>query len=244
MKRGIAVLSLCLLGAPVAVGRPNAAAIEAERAQPWMESFQVDVKELTTTGENAYFVLKPGYQLTLVGTESGKPVQLVITVLEETRDVGGVTTRVVEERETTGGVPVEVSRNYFAIHPRTHDVYYFGEDVDTYKHGKLDGHEGGWHHGTGDARFGLMMPGTPAVGLRFYQEHAPRTAMDRAEIVSLTERATTPAGTFDRCLKTKESTPLEMLSTEYKLYAPGIGLIRDGSLQLVAHTYLATKGGE
>jgi hypothetical protein len=105
--------------------------------------------------------------------------------------VAGGETRVVEERETSVGTPVEVSRNYFAISKRTGDVYYFGEDVDTHGHGNLAGHEGGWHHGS-SARYGLMMPGAPAFRVRYYQEQAPGVAMNRAEIVSLTERAVTP----------------------------------------------------
>jgi hypothetical protein len=159
----------------------------------------------------------------------------LITVLDETRNVGDVETRVVEERETSGDTPLEVSRNYFAIDKRTGDVYYFGEDVDTYKHGKVAGHEGGWHHGSDRARFGLAMPGSPALGARYYQEQAPGVAMDRAEVVSLTDRLVTPSGAFEGCLKTKESSPLEPLVKEYKVYAPGIGLIKDGSLLLVSH---------
>jgi hypothetical protein len=158
-----------------------------------------------------------------------------VTVLDETKMVGGIEARVVEERETSGGVLAEVSRNYLAIHKTTHDVYYLGEDVDEYTNGKIAGHGGAWLHGTGDAKFGLLMPGSPVVGLRYYQEVAPKVAMDRAEVVSVSERVTTPAGTFEKCLKTKETTPLES-GTEFKLYAPGIGLISDGELLLVSYT--------
>jgi hypothetical protein len=203
--------------------------------QPWRQTFTVDVKELSTQGESAYFVLKPGYRLTLEGRDAGKAATLVITVLNETRIVGGVETRVVEERETSGGDLIEVSRNYFAIHPPTGDVYYFGEDVDMYKNGKIVNHEGSWQHGRNGATFGLMIPGRPSIGMRFYQELAKGIAMDRAEIVTLTERLTTPAGVFENCLKTKETTPLEPRVTEYKIYAPGVGLIKDGGLQLVSH---------
>jgi hypothetical protein len=35
-------------------------------------------------------------------------------VLDETKTVDGVETRIVEERETVNGKPIEVSRNYFA----------------------------------------------------------------------------------------------------------------------------------
>jgi hypothetical protein len=60
--------------------------------------------------------------------------------------------------------------------------------------------------------------------------------MDRAQIVSVSERVTTPAGTFEKCLKTEETTPLEPGDKEYKLYAPGVGLVRDGPLALVSRS--------
>ena len=199
-------------------------------AQAWQTSFPVDVKTLATEGEAPCFILKPGYQSTFTSA-GGK---LVITVLNETLDVGGVTTRVVEEREFKGADLVEVSRNYFAIDPKTGDVYYFGEDVDAYKKGKVVNHDGSWRHGSNGATFGLMMPGTPAVGMKFYQEQAKGVAMDRAEIVSVTDKLTTPAGAFDRCVKVRETTPLEKFAREYKIYAPGVGLIKDGDLVLTA----------
>jgi hypothetical protein len=203
-------------------------------AQGWLQSFPVKTSELATQGENPYFILKPGYEATF----EGKGSKLVITVLNETLTVGGVDTRIVEEREWKGGQLIEVSRNYFAIHPPTGDVYYFGEDVDNYKNGKVVNHEGSWQHGTKGATFGLMMPGKPSVGMKFYQEQAKGVAMDRAEIVSLTDTLTTPAGTFEHCLKSKETTPLERLASEFKIYAPGVGLVKDGDLALVTHKYV------
>jgi hypothetical protein len=200
--------------------------------QSWQTTFPADVHALATEGESAYFVLKPGFQATFEGPRSGR---LVITVLNETKAVGGVTTRVVEEREWEGNDLVEVSRNYYAIDPASKDVYYFGEDVDTYKKGRVVNHEGSWQHGTKGATFGLMMPGAPAVGMKFYQEQAKGVAMDRAEIVSVTEKAVTRAGSFDRCVKTRETTPLEPLAREYKVYAPGVGLAQDGDLKLVSY---------
>jgi hypothetical protein len=223
------------LGACAAVAA-LASLAPVQTGDPWVSTFPVDVHALATSGENPLFILKPGYRLVLEGRESGKPVRLAITVLDETVDVSGVPTRVVEERETAGGVLVEVSRNFYAIDPRTKDVYYFGEDVDTFEDGHLAGHEGAWRHGSGNARFGLMMPGAPALGQRYYQEYAPGVAMDRAEVVSLSDRLTTPAGAFDRCLRTRETTPLER-GAEYKRYAPGVGLIEDGPLRLVSYGY-------
>lgn len=209
-----------------------AAAVLIWLAQGWLQGFGVKEKTLATEGTNDYFVLKPGFKATFE-SPNGK---LVITVLDETLKVGGVNTRIVEEREWSGVNLVEVSRNYFAIDPGTADVYYFGEDVDVYKKGKVIGHDGSWRHGTKGATFGLMMPGKPVLGMKFYQEQAKGIAMDRAEIVSMTATLNTPAGRFERCVKTLETTPLEKLSREYKVYAPGVGLVQDGEMTLVSWT--------
>jgi hypothetical protein len=196
----------------------------------WTTDFSLDKNELTHTGRNPYFILEAGYSLVL----SDGREQLTITVLDETKTVDGVETRIVEERETKDGKLTEVSRNFFAISKRTNSVYYFGEDVDIYKDGKIANHEGGWLAGVNGAKFGLMMPGLPLLKARFYQEIAPDVAMDRAEIISMNETLKTPAGEFKNCLKTEESTPLET-GKEYKYYAPNIGIIQDGSLKLIKY---------
>lgn len=197
----------------------------------WTTEFAVEKGELSSTGRNPYFILEPGYQSVF---EGGKE-RLVITVLDETKTVDGVETRVIEERETNDGKLVEVSRNYFAISKRTNSVFYFGEDVDMYKAEKIVSHEGAWLAGIKGAKFGLMMPGQVLLKARYYQEIAPQVAMDRAEIVSMSEIVKTSAGEFKNCVRSEETTPLELASKEYKYYAPGIGLVQDGSLKLVKY---------
>jgi len=204
-------------------------------ADGWQDKFDVPAKNFSSTGKNEYFVLQPGFQATFEGKEDGKTARLVITVLDETRTIDGVETRVVEERESLGDEVVEVSRNFFAIDSSTSDVYYFGEDVDEYKHGQVSGHGGSWQAGKNGAKFGLFMPAHPKVGQKFYQELAPRIAMDRTEIVSVSDSVMTPAGKFSNCMKTEETTPLEPDVKEYKLYGPGPGLLVDGNLKLVKY---------
>jgi hypothetical protein len=204
---------------------PQAAAA-AERL--FRDTFRVDKAALSDTGRGTYFILEPGYKLIL---EEGKDT-LTITVLDETKMVDGVKTRIVEERETANGKLIEVSRNYFAIDTKTGDAYYFGEDVDMYDaDGKVTGHEGSWLAGVNGAKFGLLIPGKPKVGDRYCQEVAPPVAMDRAEVVSVADEVNVPAGVFKNCLKTKESSALES-GVEEKLYAPGVGLLKDGGFKL------------
>ena len=195
----------------------------------WTSVFLVEKDELLSVGRNPYFILEPGYMLVL----EGHGAQLIITVLNETKKVDGVETRVVEERETKGGKLVEVARNYFAISKRTNDVFYFGEDVDMYKDGKIANHDGSWLSGVNGSKFGLMMPGRVLLHSRYYQEVAPNIAMDRATIVSVTETVKTPAGEFKNCVKVEETSPLSRFTTEHKYYAPGIGMVSDGGMKLV-----------
>src|SRR5918998_3160530 len=65
----------------------------------WRQEFDLSSCTLATTGRNRYFVLEPGFQLALEGGNT----RVQITVLDETRQVAGVETRVVEEREWKGG---------------------------------------------------------------------------------------------------------------------------------------------
>jgi hypothetical protein len=200
----------------------------------WQQEFGIKSCNLLTTGRNPYFILEPGYQLVLEEDDE----KLHITVLDETKVVDGVTTRVVEEREWKNGALYEVSRNYFAMCEATKDVFYFGEDVDFYENGKVVKHDGSWLAGQNGNKAGLFMAGTPKVGMKYYQEMAPGVAMDRAEIVSLSDTCKTPAGTFRNCLKVQESTALDANEREYKYYAPGIGLLRDQDLRLVKYGFV------
>jgi hypothetical protein len=222
-----ALLVLC-----AAPGTAGAAA-----TAPWQKEFDLSKCNMVTTGRNDYFVLEPGFQLVLEG--GGTRVQ--ITVLDETKTVDGVLTRVVEEREWKKDRLYEVSRNYFALCEQTKDVYYFGEDVDYYKNDKVVKHDGSWLAGRNGAKAGLMMPGSPKLNMKYYQEIAPGVAMDRAEIVSLTESCKTPAGTFAKCMKVKEGSELEPNVSEYKYHAPGIGLVRDEDLRLVKYGSISDK---
>jgi len=233
-------LVLFLLG--VLVGAGFAAPGQAPSKTAWVDTFAVNKKDFAPTGSNTYFLLEPGYRLRLEGREGLRRVTLIITVLDETKVVDGIETRVVEERESKGGKLAEVSRNYFAFNTADGGVYYFGEEVDIYKDGKIVDHEGAWESGKAGARFGLMMPGRPVVGDRFYQEVAPGVAMDRGEITGLHETLKTPAGEFKDCLKIAETNPLEGGGKEYKLYAPGVGLVKDASLRLVEHGRAPTAG--
>jgi len=211
---------------------------ESEGENEYTSSFRAEDCTFTSTGRNPFFILEPNYQLVLSGGDAGDVAQVMITVLNETRDVNGTETRVVEERETLGGELAEISRNFFAICEETNSVFYFGEEVDDYENGILIAHEGAWLAGEGANKAGVIMPGTILLGARYYHEIAPDIALDRAEIIDMGEVIQTPSGDFTDTLITQETNPLEPDVAELKYYAAGIGLIQEEDLKLERYGFV------
>jgi hypothetical protein len=214
-------------GQLIAVKRDDVVAMSPAEDAGWRRSFDVDRKNLGTDGRNPYFPLTPGLKIHLSdGSET-----VVFSVLDETKLVDGVETRVVEERETVDGELVEISRNYFAIDRTNGDVYYFGEDVDIYEDGKVASHDGAWLAGVNGVRFGLIMPGKPSVGDRFYLEDAPG-AVERVEVVALDATLATPLRGFEKVVHCQENDVLDG-GVSHKWYAPGIGMVGDDEMRAI-----------
>ncbi len=189
--------------------------IFAQEECVWTKDFMVESHHFSPTGSNTYFILEPNYYLVLENNDTDERERLVITVLDETKIVDGLETRIVEEKESVNGEIIEISRNYFAFDTNTSSIYYFGEEVDIYKNSEIVNHHGAWASGENGALFGLMIPG----------------------ILSISDTLSTPSENFTDCLVVEETTPLEPNAKDYKIYAPGIGLIKDGDLFFVEHGY-------
>ena len=206
--------------------------------ESWTSSFNMGDCKFSTTGTNPYFILQPGYQLVFAGVEDGEPLNVTGTVSNETKVVGdGIVTRVVEERTVNSETNdlIEITKGYFAICDKSNSVFYFGEDVNNYEDGKLVDHEGSWLHGFDNTKAGLIMPGTILLGSRYYQEIAPDVALDKAELVSMNQTVSVPAGNFRGVIQMNETSDLEPGIGEVNLHAPGIGQVIDNDLELVSY---------
>lgn len=230
-RPGVALAAIVALAL---VASPLVAAHEPE----FTREFDRERCTFVPFGDNPWFPLWPGYSLVLQGEEEDDgetvEVEVIVSVLTDTEMVDGVLTRVVEERESEDGELVEVSRNFFAECRESGAVWYFGEDVDDFEDGELVGHGGAWRAGVGGATAGVLMPGTPLAGSRFFQEVAPGVAEDRAEIVATRVAVEVPFGAFDDALHVLDSDALEPDAPgDAKFYVPGIGLVKDEVLELV-----------
>jgi hypothetical protein len=234
-KSLVALGLLAAAGLLAASATPSPAAAPLVKQEVFTSEFFLGDCTFSTIGDNRYFPLRPGAFLIIEGIDDDELERVVITTLDDVVNVGGIDCRVIEELETADGEVVEISRNFFAQCNETGDVFYFGETVDIYEDGVIVGHDGSWEAFKDGATPGIIMPGRILHGSRYYQEVAPGVAEDRAEVVEFPERVRTPAGSFTGCVKMEESTPLEPGHFSYKTYAPGVGLVRDGKLKLVAY---------
>ena len=224
--------------------------------------FRLEDCKFKTTGENPYFILRPDYRVVLETPEGeDEREKSVETVLRETKRINldgrRIRTRVLEERafewdeEEGEWKAIEISLNYFAICKKTNAVYYFGEwsrdceegfDEDDFCE-EGESTAGSWEAGVDGAMPGLMMPGTPLLGAKYFQEVAlSDDAMDRGEIVGLglvwPEGAADPE--FEDCIKIEDTNPIvgECDDDDEKIYCPGIGLVQDQELELVSNGYV------
>lgn len=185
----------------------------------------------SATIDNPWFALPAGQVSELRGVEDGGDVYLRMTVAEDTVVVAGIETRVLEEHEEVDGEVEEISRNYFA-QALDGTVCYFGEEVDIYEDGEVTSHDGAWRAGDGVNQPGIQMPAEPRLGLSYSQELAPGLAEDHADHIAAGEETETPYGTFTNTIRIREWSTLEPDDLSMKVYAYGVGLLKDDGLSL------------
>lgn len=190
---------------------------------------------------NPYLPLAYVKQDVLEGKEDNKPVRVERTMkpkIKKTFKVGKQTVEslVFEDRVYEDGKLAEVALDYFA-QDDSGTVYYLGEDVDEYQDGKVSGHEGAWLYGVHTQKLGVLFPAVPRVGDKFRSEDVPPITTEDDEIIALSETVTVPAGTYQNCVKVKET--LSDGKIEFKYYAPGVGVVKEvpqeGELLLKSH---------
>jgi len=152
----------------------------------------------------------------------GNVNRVQVTVLDETREIAGIQATVVHDVVSLDGEILEDTFDWYA-QDTFGNVWYMGEDTKELENGKVTSTEGSWQAGVDGAQAGVIMPAEPQVGMAYRQEWYTGHAEDTAEVVSLDESVTVPAGTYTNLLKTREHTALEPDVVEEKLYAKGVG---------------------
>ena len=254
-----AIATTLLASVPAALlAEPDAAARGKKRGERFTAEFRIgDCSFVTDDGDapggNPFFPLVPGQETVLEGederveittclddgsncsTFDGTPVPGLFTV----PFMGGIETRVVEEREFEEGEIVEISHNFFGRCVENGSVFYFGEMVEDIEDGEAAPADDAWQAGVGGALPGVIMPGIWLLGSRYFQEIAPGVALDRGEHTRMNlelefDLMGEGETTFEGCVEVIETSPLDRKgSSSQKMYCPEVGLVFDDGIELV-----------
>ena len=183
----------------------------------------IDPADFSTTIDNPLFPLPVG----AVWEYEGPDELITVTVLEETYMTEiGVECVVVHDqvRSPDTGEVLEDTNDWYAQDSEG-NVWYMGEDTAEYLNGMVATTAGSWEAGVDGALPGIVMQAMPEEGQIYRQEYYACEAEDMGEVVAVGESVTVPTGTYTDCVRTRDYTPLEPSSNEYKTYCPGIGTV-------------------
>ena len=218
--------ALTIMTAALALGGADVAGPGGPRGElpKGDETVHLDPADFTTDIDNRYWPMKPGSRWVYRETDSeGTSQKVVVTVTHKTKLIAnGITARVVRDKVTENGEPVELTDDWYA-QDKAGNIWYLGEATTEYENGEPVSTAGSFEAGVDGAQAGVIMPARPRPGLHYRQEYYEGHAEDKASIVSRREQAEVPAGRYRRALMTRETNPLEPDVLEFKFYARGVG---------------------
>ena len=217
-----ATLVLALAGCGGSADQPTSAP-ELPRGN---DPVDLDPADFTAGSDHRYFPLEPGRQWTYrESAPDGPTLRVVVTVTSQTRRIAnGIEARVVRDTVTEGGEVVEDTFDWYAQDSEG-NVWYLGEETAELEDGRITTREGSFEAGVDGALPGIIMPAEPVAGTRYRQEYAEGEAEDNGEVLALDQQAQVGADHFTDVLLTADTISLEPGVLEYKLYAPGEGLV-------------------
>lgn len=231
LARSLGVLLLCGAVSSCSSGPPPSASASGSTAAPRSEQLpqgsdpvQLDPAAFSVTISNPYWPMEAGDRWVYRETDDdGRELRVEVTVLDQTSTVAlGVEARVVHDLVTEDGATVEDTFDLYAQDVKG-NLWYFGEDTKEYENGEVVSTAGSWEAGIDGALPGILVPAQPHPGAAYRQEYLAGEAEDAAVVLSVSEKAETPAGAYSDVMLTRETTPLEPDVSELKLYAPGVG---------------------
>jgi hypothetical protein len=230
--RTTALLLTALAATSVAIAVPVSA------STPVATASTVNSADFSTPRANPYFPLRPGTVTTLRGTDEGTRLVERVYVTSRTKMIQGVRATVVRDimRRADGSMAEETTDWY--ANDNAGNVWYFGEATATFdEKGHLESREGSWVAGHRGAVPGMIMPAHPHATQAFRQEMFRGHAEDQAWIVGRFGSVRTPLRTFTHVVRSFEWTRLEPGVVSLKLYAPGVGIVKERDLAGGAETF-------
>jgi hypothetical protein len=174
--------------------------------------------------DNPYLPYAVGSRWVYEGQSEGEMERIEVEVLDDTREVMGITATVVRDTVFVDDEMVEDTYDWFA-QDADGNVWYLGEDTREFEDGVAVNAEGAWEGGIDGALPGIVMPADPTVGDAFRQEYYAGEAEDMAEITEVGVARSIGIGDYDDVVVMTHWTPLEPEVIEEKWYARDVGTI-------------------
>jgi hypothetical protein len=187
----------------------------------------------STRIDNRFLPLEPGMQFTYEGRSDrggGRlPHRVIFTVTDLTKEIDGVRSVVLWDRDINDGKLLEGELAFWA-QDDDGSVWLMGEYPEEYdEEGNFEAAPDTWFSGIDRARAGIMMRGDPQPGTPTHRQgFAPTIGFaDVAFVKETGRRACVPTGCYDDVLITDETNPEEPDDGhQLKYYAPDIGNIQ------------------
>src|SRR5262249_3157135 len=146
-----------------------------------------------TNVNNPFYPLTAGTTYYYLGQTAQGVESNVVAVASNTKVILGVTCVEVHDVVYIGGDLEEDTLDWFA-QDKDGNVWYLGEHSEQISDGVIVGLEGSFIAGEDGAKPGIIMKASPAAGDFYRQEFQLKDAEDVAEVVTLNEDVTVPAG--------------------------------------------------
>ena len=200
---------------------------------------ELDPADFVDVVDNPYLPLIPGTTWVYEGEDDGEAERVEVEVLDETREIQGITATVVRDTVYVDGELAEDTYDWYA-QDTDGNVWYLGEDSHEYEDGEAVNAEGSWEYGKDGALPGIVMLAHPEVGDAYRQEYYVGEAEDMGEVLEVGVTVEIGLGSYEDVLVTQDWNPLEPDVVEQKSYARGVGLILeekveggDGTIELI-----------
>jgi hypothetical protein len=187
----------------------------------------------SATVDNTWFPLEPGAYSVFEGSaiDDGERIsrRVLTTVTDLRKEINGVNTVVVWERDYNEGKLVEAELAFFA-QDNDGNVWHMGEYPEEYEDGEFD-KAPGWLAGAKGATAGIAMRAQPRLGTPGYaQGYAPPPInwIDRGRVHNVGEKVCVPVGCYEDVLVIEEFERNKPGAYQLKYYAPGVGDVRVG----------------
>jgi hypothetical protein len=230
--RNPVVLVSCLLGALVTACTAGSQGDDSGHSTVVSaKDFSLSRFEDPTEVNNKWFPLEPGTQWVYEGSalDEGEHVarRVVSTVTDLTKEVAGLRTVVLWERDYDDGELVETELAFFA-EDTAGNVWHLGEYPEEWEDGEFD-KAPAWIEGQKGAKAGLAMKAQPRLGTPDYAQGfapAPLYWDDRARVYKTGYRTCVPVDCYENVLVMEEFERRIPGAFQDKYYAPGVGGVR------------------